>query len=150
MKYPKIAFFGFILWIFGIFLLFKIGEKEGKINDKLLKNNLEIKGVIDSIHISKNHCFAIFYVKNIETNTKTFNQKLNRKYFPYAIKNGKSEIYAHVCDFENIGDTIILNSNEKIITIKQNSNGKNSMRDIGIVTEEDDMEYIKLNSTLYK
>jgi hypothetical protein len=150
MKYPKIAFIVFTLFLFGLFLLFKIGEKEGEINDKLLKNNIKIKGVIESIQISNNHCFAIFHVKNIETSTKIFNQKLNRKYFPYAIKNGKSEIYAHICNFENIGDTITLNSNEKIITIKHNSNGENSIGDIGIVSEEDDMNYIKLHSKLYK
>ena len=150
MKYPKITFFVFILFICGIFLLFKIGEKEGVIDDKLLKNNVEIRGVIESIQISNNHCFAIIHLKNIETNTKIFSQKLDKKYFPYTIKNGKSEIYAHICDFENIGDTIILNSNEKIITIRQNSNGKKSVRDIGIVSEETDMNYIKLNTKLYK
>lgn len=150
MKYPKITFFVFLFWILGFFLIFKWGKKESKINDELLKNNVVIEGVIESIKISNNHCFAIIYVKNIETNTKTFNQKLNRKYFPYAIRNGESEIYAHICDFKNIGDTITLNSNEKIITIKHNSNGEKSIRDIGIVSEEDDIEYIKLNSTFYK
>ncbi len=150
MKYPKITFFVFILWICGIYLIFKIGEKESEINDKLLKNNVEIIGIIESIQISNNHCFAIIHLKNIKTNTKIFNQKLNKKYFPYAIRNGKSEIYAHICNFENIGDTLTLKSNEKIIMISQNSNIKKSIRDIGIVREETDMNFIKLNTKLYK
>lgn len=148
MKYPKVLLVIFILWLLGFFIMYKIGKAESKINDNLLKNNIEIKGIIKSIQISNNHCFAILTVKNIETSTKIFNQKLKRKYFPYVIKNDVSEIYTHVCDFENIGDTITLKSNEKIIKIKHNSNGENSLRDIGIITEETDIDYIKMNSKL--
>lgn len=150
MKYPKITLLVFILWIIGFFIMYKVGSEESKIENKLLKNNIEIKGIIESIKISKNHCFAIIQVKNLEANRKIFNQVLNRKYFPYVIKNNQSEIYAHICDLENIGDTITLNSNEKIIKIKDNSTGKISERDIGIVKEETDMEYIKLNTILNK
>src|SRR5690606_21538111 len=136
MKKTKIAFIGFYLFLVIFFIMYKMGEKDKIIEDKLLRNNVELKGIIKSFKISNNHCFAIIYLENIECNISSFNPETKRRFFPYAINKKQSEIYTHICELESkeIGDTLELISNDFKIKMYNKVNKERIEKELYMIT----------------
>lgn len=116
-----------IMLLFFILMVYQINKWSKASNDAdflLLKNDFVLNGVVDSLQVSDNHCFAVIYLQKFRSNFKCFNPKKNKKYFPYAIKNGNAEIYVNVCEGQiDNGDSIIVDSNRSIVFFKTKSNG---------------------------
>ncbi|AWA30943.1 hypothetical protein HYN48_13835 [Flavobacterium magnum] len=142
MKYLKIII---PLAIFAL-ICFEVNNAENSFSeyeDKVLHNNVNIKGVISSVKRSNNHCFAVWKIDNVKSNIAYFRSNTNEQYFPYVIKNKKAEIYLELCDTLVIGDSIELDSNNLLVKIT----GKNNIeRSIGLVTESYNISFIKKNT----
>lgn len=137
-----------ILFIFTVYQIQKWGAQEYKKDSLELKNDLILKGIVDSFQISDNHCFAVIYMSHFESNFNYFNPKKNKKYFPYAIDGKSAEVYTGVCARQiDSGDSIIINSNKRTVFFKTKSIG-NHYGDINFV--EGDIGYIKDNSQLFR
>ena len=89
----------FISFLLGIYFLNKWSNKEYEIEQNMLHNNFVLKGKVDSFKISNNHCFAILYISKFKSNSKEFNPKKEKKYFPYAIENNRAEVYDRIYTF---------------------------------------------------
>lgn len=147
LKHPKVAFIFFILWLAIIFLWYKGGKYQKLQNDKLLKNNIEFTGNIKSYKISGNHCFAVILIDSIKSTVTSFDPRLDKRYFPYAIKNGRAEVYRPLCEetAKEITGRVSLNSNKRTFTLE--SNKKTYELEIGIISDDRDIAFIKDNTT---
>jgi len=148
MKHPKIVFIFFILWLLLIFIWYKTGRSQKTEDDKLLKNNIEFTGTLKSVKVSQNHCFAIISIDNVKSNVASFNPDLKDRYFPYAIKNGRAEIYTFLCEgkIKEIGRDVKLNSNQRELILEIDH--KPYEFEIWITSERPDIQFIKENTTL--
>ena len=150
-KYPKFTLPFFLVGIVIIIFTEKIKSSEYEKDEKLLHNNVFIKGVVTSRNISNNHCFAIIFVRNTNTSISHLKPKIDEElYLPYAINKEYSEVYTPSCEIEEIdqGDTIILNSNSKTVAIKHLD--KVSKWNIKMVNEQYNIKFIKENTTLFE
>lgn len=133
----------------GIFYLrysIKEAESEDKYEEPLFQNNIIIKGIIDDISDSGNHCFNIIYLKDFVSTTHYFNP-FKKDIFPYAIQRENCEIYSWACvhDAEH-GDSIIIDSNKRSILIIKKDTVNNIEGNLTFVNRE--LNYIKENSKL--
>ncbi|MDF2552760.1 MAG: hypothetical protein K0R77_2035 [Chryseobacterium sp.] len=136
-----------ILFVIMVYQIQKWGAQEYKKDSLDLKNDFKLKGIVDSFHISNNHCFAVIYMSNFESNFNYFNPKKKKKYFPYAIKGENAEIYTQVCGSQiNSGDSVIIDSNKRTVFFKTKPIG-NHEGDINFV--QGDIGYIKKKSQLF-
>ncbi|MEH3111886.1 hypothetical protein [Pedobacter terrae] len=127
---------------------YKTGRGRKTENDKLLKNNIEFKGTLKSVKVSRNHCFAIISIDNVKSNVASFNPDLKDRYFPYSIKNGRAEIYTLLWEgiIKEIGSNVKLHSNQRKLIIEIDH--KPYEFEIGITSESPDIKFIKENTTL--
>ncbi|AWA31025.1 hypothetical protein HYN48_13560 [Flavobacterium magnum] len=143
MKYLKII----IPLIFFLLICFAANhsaERDKIHQDKLLHNNVKIHGIISSIKISGNHCFAVLGIKNVKSNFTIFNSNTQKEFFPYLIKNDKAEIYTHICENEiMIGDSIYFDSNNLMLKVF----GKNQYElNVNLISEPTDIFFAKKNT----
>lgn len=137
----------FLLFILMVYQTNKCGTEEYQKDSLLLKNDFKLEGVVDSFHISNNHCFAIIYISDFKSNSSYFNPKNGDYYFPYAVKGENAEIYTQVCASQiDSGDSIIIDSNKRTVYFKTKSIG-NHQGDINFV--QGDFSYIKEKSKLF-
>ena len=138
----------FIAFLLGVYFLNKWSNKEYEIEQNMLYNNFVLKGKVDSFKISNNHCFAILYISKFKSNSKEFNPRKEKKYFPYAIENNRAEVYDRICESQiSIGDSIFINSNNKTVYYKTKKDG-NFEGDLQMVGG--DISFIKEHSKLFK
>ena len=138
----------FISFLLGIYFLNKWSNKEYEIEQNMLHNNFVLKGKVDSFKISNNHCFTILYISKFKSNSKEFNPKKEKKYFPYAIENNIAEVYDRICESQiSIGDSIFINSNNKIVYYKTKKDG-NFEGDLEMAGGN--ISFIKEHSKLFK
>ena len=136
-----------ILFVLMAYQIQKCGAQKYEIDSVELKNNFILKGVVDSFEISNNHCFAVIYLKNFESNFNYFNPKKNKKYFPYAVKGINAEVYVKVCStFIDEGDSIIVDSNKRTVFFKTKSSG-NHQSDLNFA--QGDLGFIREKSTIF-
>ena len=143
MKYLKII----IPLAFFLLLCFaanRCAEEDNIRQSKLLHNNVKLHGVVSTVKISWNHCFAVLGIKNVKSNSTNFNSNTENEYFPYLIKNDKAEIYTHTCENEiMIGDSIYFDSNNAILKVF----GKKQYElDFNFITEPLDISFAKQNT----
>ena len=138
----------FISFLLGIYFLNKWSNKEYEIEQNMLHNNFVLKAKVDSFKISNNHCFAILYISKFKSNSKEFNPKKEKKYFPYAIENNRAEVYDRICESQiSIGDSIFINSNNKTVYYKTKKDGS---FEGDLEMAGGDISFIKEHSKLFK
>lgn len=119
-----------------------------KKQDRILQNNLFIQGRVLTTKTSTNHSFGIISLDLDTANVKEFNDTVDTFIYPYKIKNGKAEVYTFIPDGISKGDKVTVNSNEKkAIYFDMNSNQRFE-GSIKIITDKDDIEYVKENTDL--
>jgi hypothetical protein len=148
IKIFRIAIFALTGWIFWIKYSIRTAEERDKYEEPLFQNNLVIKGIIDEISNSGNHCFNILYLKKFTGTLPYFNPYRNKKdIFPYAIKNGNCEIYSWACVYDaKPGDSIIIDSNKRSVMIITKDTLNNVRGNLTFVGGE--LGYIKEHSKL--
>ncbi|WP_407534689.1 hypothetical protein [Elizabethkingia miricola] len=112
----------------------KAAEEQEKYEAPFFQNHITIKGVVDSLYDSGDHCFGIIYLKHFKSNVKKFNP-FQKDVFPYAIQGNECEIYSWTClhDIQK-GDSVILDSDKKyvkIISRNRTYNAEGNLRFIG-------------------
>ena len=138
----------FIVFLFEVYFINKCSKEEYAIEQKMLQNNFVLKGKVDSFKISDNHCFAILYISKFKSNSKEFNPRKEKKYFPYAIENNRAEVYDRICESQiSIGDSVYINSNEKTIYYKTKKDGN---FEGNLEMAGGDISFIKKHSNLFK
>lgn len=136
-----------VLFIIMVYQLQRRGKEEYQKDSLLLKNNFKMEGIVDSFYVSNNHCFAVIYLNVFQSNVKYFNPKKENNYFPYAINDGKAEIYTQVCASQiDVGDSVLIDSNYRTVYFKTKSIG-NHQGEINFV--QGDIGYIKEKSKLF-
>ena len=60
------------------------------------QNHIIIKGVVDSLYDSGDHCFGIVYLKHFKSNVKEFNP-FQKMFFLMQFKGNECEIYSWAC-----------------------------------------------------
>ena len=146
----KISLLTFSIFLLTIISWFYISLEDEKINDQLLDNEVTIEGIVEEIKISDNHCFAIIYLKNVVSTPRYFNLLLRNKSYPYIINNLKSEVFCTQCESDSTqrGDTLILDSKRKRISIMHKRNKLKINQNLEIIIDGSNIDYIKRNSKL--
>lgn len=144
-----------VLWQFVIIFIVVIATYIGCFNDidkekqdKLLNNNVFIRGEVASIKTSHNHAFGIILLKLDSTNIRQFVDTLRTGIYPYKIKAGRAEVYTHVPDGILIGDKVTLTSNSKSLVYYYVKSKQRFEGTISVITYSDDVDYVKQNSVL--
>jgi len=136
-----------ILFVLMVYQIQKWGNEEYKKDSILLKNDFVLKGTVDYIDFSNNHCFSVIHLKDFKCNIQVFNPKQGEKYFPYAVNYGDAEVYVNVCStFIDSGDSVIVDSNKRTAFFKTKSSG-NHQGDITFVQGE--ISFIRKKSKLF-
>jgi hypothetical protein len=146
IKIFRIAIFALTGWIFWIKYSIRAAEERDKYEEPLFQNHLVIKGVIDDISDSGNHCFNIIYLKNFISTAGYFNP-YQENMFPYAIKGGNCEIYSRACVYNaEKGDSLIMDSDKRSLVIIKRDTADNIKGNLTFVSEE--INYIREYSKL--
>ncbi|WBX98897.1 hypothetical protein [Chryseobacterium gambrini] len=121
-------------------------EKQDQYEEPLFQNNIVIKGIIDDISDSGNHCFNIIYLKSFKSTANYFNP-FRKNTYPYSINGRNCEIYSWACvhDVER-GDSIIIDSNKRSFLIIKKDTVNNLRSSLSFVDRE--LNYIKEHSKL--
>ncbi|ODM52640.1 hypothetical protein [Elizabethkingia meningoseptica] len=92
-------------------------EEQERYEAPFFNNHIIIKGVVDSLYDSGDHCFGIIYLKHFKSNVEEFDP-YQKNVFPYAIQGNKCEIYSWAClhDIQK-GDSVILDSDKRYVKI---------------------------------
>ena len=80
-----------------VYMMQKCGKEEYQKDSLLLKNDFVLKGIVDDVFFSNNHCFSVIHLTDFTSNFKYFNPKKDNIYFPYAIEGKRAEVYTNVC-----------------------------------------------------
>lgn len=129
-----------------IALIYYFNRETTNRNDKILKNNIFIKGRVSDIKTSTNHAFGIILLSLDSANIKSFNDSLKAGIYPYKIENGKAELYTSIPDGISKGDIVIVNSNDQkeiYYYLKTKHRFKGSLQ---IVTDDLNVEFVKKNA----
>lgn len=145
MKYLRYAilFLGFIVMV--IYITTN-GSKEYHEKNKVLNNGVVFEGIVTDIKISRNHSFGILTVNVFNSNVKEFSKKLRQGIYPYKIRGKDAEIYLPIFIQRQIGDSIKLVSDKQIIYYKGEKSKDEG--DVYIITEPEDIEFVKDNTML--
>src|SRR5690554_946674 len=135
-----------LLILSGFFVLFIIWNSQKTNSDELLANNVEFSGKIVGLKVSNNHLFSIITIKIDSTTTKEFLPSGTQTY-PYRIKDSVAEIYHYTSTYLQKGTRVKLNSNQKKIRF-YNRNSFMYELDMWIITEKENIEFIKNNTSI--
>ena len=136
-----------IIFAILVYIQKKWGDEEYKKDSHLLKNNFVLKGTVDYVDFSNNHCFSVIHIKNFKSTVQVFNPKKGENYFPYAVEWGNAEVYVNVCStFIDSGDSVIVDSNKRTAFFKTKSVG-NHQSDIKFVQGE--LSFIRKKSMVF-
>tara|TARA_R110002072_G_scaffold260722_3_gene419222 strand:- start:400 stop:855 length:456 start_codon:yes stop_codon:yes gene_type:complete len=132
------SFIGLLIFILFISCDFFYSDKEGRTEVSWLDfrgiENLELKGVVYSLNDKIGngyHGRGIVRVNIIESNMDFYDPREKQANYYCLIKKGKAEIYdTHVSSFK-IGDTIIIDSKNKLLYFSQNGKFKPTSMSIG-------------------
>ena len=144
---PIVIIILFIFLAIFLFIFFKISKKELQENERLMKNNIVFEGVVTNTKVSGNHAFGIIELKLSKSSVAEFNKKINDGIYPYKIKGNIAEIYCVVSIERKKGDIIKVISNEE--TVYYNFEKSKEVGDIYIVTDSNNIEFVKKN-TIFK
>lgn len=126
------------------FFFFKISKKELHENETLMNNNIVFEGVVTNTKVSGNHAFGIIELKLTKSSVEDFNKETNDGIYPYKINGNIAEIYCTVSIERKKGDIVKVISNEE--TVYYNFEKTNEVGDIYIVTDSNNIDFVKKNS----
>jgi len=128
-----------------IVLLFVYFSKEGKsvVNREALEDlNLQLTGVVRRTDDPGNfNGTGIAGLKIISSNIENYDPRGKQEYYYCIIKNGEAEIYDSHVNFMSLGDTVVIDTKNRVIKYK--SNNKEVEGNIFVNTSERFYDYIK-------
>lgn len=125
-------------------------EKRMEIIDRVMQNDLVIRGKLVDTKTSSNHSFGILLLNVDSVKTGKFRDTmLEHGRYPYKIKDGKAEIYLHVPYGIQKGDQVIIDSDKKTAFYHYSRGNKVYTGDLGVVVDPYDIDYVKEN-TIFK
>ena len=147
MKYLRF-FIVFVFFIVMVLYVNSTGSKEYDEENKVMENNVSFKGFVIDIKQSNNHAFGIISLKLTESSVKEFKDSLKNGIYPYRLQGSLAELYTIIPDGINYGDSVSLKSTERnshfyYVKTRQKSEGY-----IWVVTEPEDIEFVK-NNTIF-
>lgn len=128
-----------------VFIWFRISSKEYAKEDQVLTNHVRFSGTIISYNRSHNHAYGIIVIKITDTNTKEFADSSNYGIIPYKIKGADAEFYGYVPASIKVGNTVILDSDKRIMNIYDNKKFV-AVTDVRMSSDIDNVEFVKQNT----
>ncbi len=106
-----------------IFFLYENRVKNDTDREALVNLDLQLTGVVQNLDIPPgHHAFGIITMIILESNIKEYTPQPNQEFYYCVIKNGVAEIYDHAVGY-HIGDTLVIDTKEKIISLKNGDKG---------------------------
>ncbi|PWS29290.1 hypothetical protein DHW03_05590 [Pedobacter yonginense] len=113
--------------------------------DKLLINHVYLTGTVVSYDKSTNHSFGIVRVKVGKSNVENIDFSKSDFLFPYRVKKNYAELYGYIPPEIKVGQTIILDSNQKSVKFYQNDSLLTRFG-IYITNDERNIVYVRENT----
>ncbi|ULQ55967.1 hypothetical protein KJS94_15055 [Flavihumibacter rivuli] len=120
-------------------------------NEIYLNNDVQFGGIVKSLKVSNNHRFGIITLSVVENQSTIFNQNSSddrSMLFPYSLENDFAEIYEYVPSGLSVGDSIYLNSKERLIKYFYTKENKQFKGRLKMITDGFDIDFVNQNSQL--
>jgi hypothetical protein len=140
---------GCIFMISMIFVFLGNGSPEYKRADARLHNHVQFSGAIVSLNRSGNHAYGIIGIKVLSTNTNECCDTIKGYLFPYRLSGEYAEFYGYVPNVAEVGDSIVLDSDKKVMDIYANDS-LIAKTDVGLSSEESNIKFVSRHSRFNK
>lgn len=134
---------------FVIRYFFKFQNEVDEKNGIYLNNNVVFEGIVTALKISNNHRFGIVTLHVAHHDLPAFNQGSltnGNMIFPYKIQNGIAEVYDLVPSGLSVGDSVYINSNERVIKYFYVKENKQFRGEVKMITNSLDIDFVNQNS----
>jgi len=139
---PKTKWWWVAIILFLIFIIYD-QIRISNYNKKYLINlNLVLTGIVESVDLSYiPNGFGVVKVNVIKSNINYYDPRNDHKYYYCLIKNSQAEFYQHALYECEIGDTIEVNTRERIFIIR--NDGKRIQEEIILYDNDKFYDYVR-------
>lgn len=134
---------------FVIKYFFKFQNEVDEKNGIYLNSNVVFGGIVTALKISNNHRFGIITLHVERQYLPVFNQGSptnGNMIFPYKIQNAIAEVYDLVPSGLSLGDSVYINSNERVIKYFYIKENKQFIGRLKMITNSLDIDFVNQNS----